>query len=52
MGLAGIHHVTLIVNDRQRAEQFYGESSGLNQSRGRISAFQACFITAENKSSI
>jgi len=29
MGLAGIHHVTLIVNDRRRAEQFYGEVLGL-----------------------
>jgi catechol 2,3-dioxygenase-like lactoylglutathione lyase family enzyme len=29
MGFAGIHHVTLIVNDRQRAEHFYGEVLGL-----------------------
>jgi len=29
MGWAGIHHVALIVNDRQRAEQFCGEVLGL-----------------------
>jgi catechol 2,3-dioxygenase-like lactoylglutathione lyase family enzyme len=29
MGVAGIHHITLIVDDRERAEQFYGEVLGL-----------------------
>jgi catechol 2,3-dioxygenase-like lactoylglutathione lyase family enzyme len=29
MGFAGIHHVTFIVDDRERAERFYGEILGL-----------------------